>query len=84
MTPTDIARLRLINRQMTHASFRTPGEVVAHMGAVQAQDFPGSKWAVGLRLPAAMGGLTSLSDDPDWCGIVRLVGFGDIIVGIDG
>jgi hypothetical protein len=53
MTPTDIARLRLHNQRIAHATFRTPGEVVAHLGAVQAQDFPGSKWAVGLRLPGA-------------------------------
>jgi hypothetical protein len=30
---------------------RTPADVVAHMGAVQAQDFAGGKWAIGLRLP---------------------------------
>lgn len=60
MTPSDIARLRLNNQQIAHASFRTRGEVVAWMGAVQAQSFqgriPGSKWAVGLRLPTATGG----------------------------
>jgi hypothetical protein len=27
----------------------TPGEVVAHMGAVQAQDYRGGLWAVGVR-----------------------------------
>jgi hypothetical protein len=50
---SDIARIRLHNQQIAHSSFRTPGEVVAWMGAVQAQDFPGGKWAVGLRLPRA-------------------------------
>ena len=25
--------------------------MVAHLGAMQAQDFPGAKWALGLRIP---------------------------------
>lgn len=30
-------------------AFRRPSEVVAWLGAVQAQDYPGAKWALGLR-----------------------------------
>lgn len=30
--------------------FETPGELVAYMGAMQAQDYVRSKWAVGLRI----------------------------------
>jgi hypothetical protein len=31
--------------------FRTAGEVVAALGAVQAQDYHGAKWALGRRVP---------------------------------
>ena len=31
----------------------TPGEVVARLGAVQAQDFAGARWAVGQRTPGS-------------------------------
>src|SRR5205807_2269233 len=30
-----------------------PDEVVAWLGAVQAQDYPGAKWALGLRMQNA-------------------------------
>ncbi|MGV8882265.1 MAG: winged helix DNA-binding domain-containing protein [Rhodoglobus sp.] len=33
------------------AGFTKPGDVVRHLLAMQAQDFPGAKWSVGLRLP---------------------------------
>ncbi len=49
----DIARQRLNNQQIARPAFATPAEVVAWLGAVQAQDYAGGKWAVGLRLPAA-------------------------------
>src|SRR5438034_5579338 len=50
-----IARLRLRNQQIAQHDFRTPAELVSHLGAVQAQDFAGGKWAIGLRLPNATG-----------------------------
>ncbi|MFN8499008.1 MAG: winged helix DNA-binding domain-containing protein [Anaerolineae bacterium] len=49
----DIIAHRLYNQQLVTPQFRTPAEVVAWFGAVQAQDYPGGKWAVGLRLPSA-------------------------------
>ena len=49
MTGSDIARLRLHNQQIARAAFKQPGEVVAWLGAVQAQDYLGALWAVGLR-----------------------------------
>jgi hypothetical protein len=52
-TPPEIARLRLHNQLLSHSSARTPAEVVAWLGAVQAQDFAGAKWSLGLRLPEA-------------------------------
>lgn len=49
----DIARHRLHNQQIAASLFTSPGEVVAWLGAMQAQDYPGTLWAVGLRLPDA-------------------------------
>ncbi|MGB8647384.1 MAG: winged helix DNA-binding domain-containing protein [Anaerolineae bacterium] len=51
MTTSDIIRQRLNNQQITSTDFATPNEIVAWFGAVQAQDYPGGKWAIGLRLP---------------------------------
>jgi Winged helix DNA-binding domain len=49
----NIAIQRLHNQQLVQTTCRTPGEVVAWLGAVQAQDYAGAKWALGLRLPGA-------------------------------
>ena len=49
----DFIAHRLHNQQLVGTHFKTPGEVVAWFGAVQSQDYPGGKWAVGLRLPGA-------------------------------
>jgi hypothetical protein len=46
----DIPYLRLYNQQIIGSKFRTPKEIVGWMGAMQAQDFGMSKWAVGVRL----------------------------------
>jgi hypothetical protein len=53
MTPADILRLRLENQGLARASFRKPEDVVAWFGAVQAQDYLGALWALGLRLRKA-------------------------------
>lgn len=49
---------RVIERRLAHHRLAGAGatsveEVVASMGAMQAQDYPGALWAVGLRLPGA-------------------------------
>lgn len=49
----EILRLRLENQGLARASFRTPEEVVAWFGAMQAQDYLGSLWAIGLRMRSA-------------------------------
>ncbi len=49
----DIAVQRLHNQQLVQTHCRTPGEVVAWLGAVQAQEYLLAKWALGLRLPDA-------------------------------
>jgi hypothetical protein len=49
----DSARQRLQNQRLTGAKFASPGEVVQRLGAVQAQDYAGAKWAVGQRMDGA-------------------------------
>lgn len=49
----DLIRNRLVNHKLAGSALRDPRDVVAWFGAVQAQDFPGAKWAVGLRTAAA-------------------------------
>jgi hypothetical protein len=50
MKPSDIARLRLFNQHIAAQRFKKPAEIVGYLGAVQAQDYAGAKWAVGMRL----------------------------------
>lgn len=51
---SDIALVRLRNQQLEHPRFRNPGKVVGWLGAVQAQDYAGAKWSLGLRLPGSV------------------------------
>ncbi len=53
MTPSEVLRRRLENQALARAGFRKPEDVVAWFGAVQAQDYLGSLWAVGLRMARA-------------------------------
>jgi hypothetical protein len=53
MTNTTLAQQRLVNQHITAATFEQPAEVVRWLGAVQAQDYAGAKWALGLRMRAA-------------------------------
>jgi hypothetical protein len=52
----DIVTLRLRNHLLAAHGLKTPREVVAWMGAMQAQDYGMAKWAVGVRLPGATSG----------------------------
>lgn len=45
-----ISQLRLYNQKITHSDLTSPADVVRRMGALQAQDFIMSKWAIGLRM----------------------------------
>ena len=47
----EIVEQRIINQQLAGTKFKTPEEIVSWMGAMQAQDYAMSKWAVGVRLP---------------------------------
>ena len=53
MNLRDIAYLRLINQQIAGSEFKTAKEIVGWMGAMQAQDFAMSKWAIGVRFPGS-------------------------------
>jgi Winged helix DNA-binding domain len=53
--PTSIAARRLAAQQIARPAFRTPGDLVTWMGAVQAQDPAAARWAVGLRLARGCG-----------------------------
>jgi hypothetical protein len=53
MTDSDIARRRLQHQSIAPASAGTAADVVRRLGAVQAQDYAGATWALGLRLHAA-------------------------------
>ncbi|HEU4715616.1 MAG TPA: winged helix DNA-binding domain-containing protein [Candidatus Saccharimonadales bacterium] len=47
----DIANLRLSSQHIAQADFKTAHDVVAWMGAMQAQDYNGALWAIALRTP---------------------------------
>jgi hypothetical protein len=50
-TPPGFLPTRLHNQQLVDSKLRKPAKVVSWLGAVQAQDFSGAKWAIGLRSP---------------------------------
>lgn len=50
MTSLNIAQQRLSNQHIAGGKFEKPSEVVSWLGAVQAQDYLGALWAVGLRM----------------------------------
>ena len=51
MNTISITNMRLVSQQLITADFKTPGEVVSWMGAMQSQDFSMAKWGIGSRLP---------------------------------
>ena len=48
----DIARRRLFAQHLVTPALATPADVVRTLGAVQAQDYSGAKWALGMRMRA--------------------------------
>jgi hypothetical protein len=50
---TEITHCRLLNQRIAVPDCRKAEEVVAALGAMQAQDYTGALWSVGLRLPDA-------------------------------
>ena len=53
MRHIDIARWRLHNQRISANRFQEPTEAVRWLVAVQAQDYSGAKWALGLRMQTA-------------------------------
>ena len=53
MPSLNLAGCRLANQQLAQQRFARPADVIAWLGAVQAQDYTAAKWAVGQRLAAA-------------------------------
>lgn len=51
MMRSQIANLRLVSQRIAGTALRTPAELVSWLGAVQAQDYLGSLWSIGLRIP---------------------------------
>jgi hypothetical protein len=45
----NLASWRLHNQELSRQDCARPEDVVEWLGAVQAQDYPGAKWALGLR-----------------------------------
>ncbi len=53
MAKSSIPQLRLHSQRLDGSRFHSPVEVVRWLGAVQAQDYPAAKWAVGQRTRTA-------------------------------
>lgn len=48
-----ISNTRVLSQQLADPQFDNPRDLVSWMGAVQAQDYAMSKWALGIRLKTA-------------------------------
>ena len=53
MNTSDILRIRLRSQLIEDGTATTPREAVSRLLGVQAQDYAGASWAIGLRLPAS-------------------------------
>ena len=53
MNLSEIGRLRLHNLLIFQSSFEQATDVVAWLGALQAQDYAGALWSIGMRLTGA-------------------------------
>jgi hypothetical protein len=49
VSPADLIRSRLANQRLSRSDDVTPADAVEWLGAVQAQDYPAARWALGLR-----------------------------------
>ena len=53
MTVAEILQQRLRSQHLLHSQAQSPANVVSRLLAVQAQDYLGSLWAVGQRMPGS-------------------------------
>jgi hypothetical protein len=51
MKQSDIIFHRLLNQQIAETKLNSTQKMVGYLGAMQAQEYAMSKWAIGLRLP---------------------------------
>jgi winged helix DNA-binding protein len=63
LSPDEVLRLRLANHHLADPAPEDAATLVAHLGAVQAQDYPAAKWALGLRLRGATDALLDAAFD---------------------
>ena len=54
MTNLNISQQRLISQHIVGDLFERPDDVVNWLGAIQAQDYLGALWAIGLRMKNAL------------------------------
>jgi hypothetical protein len=54
MLSTELVKTRLDNQGISKSILQFPGDVVKWLCAVQAQDYFGAKWALGLRLTGSI------------------------------
>ena len=57
MNEHEIVRRRLATQHLTGAPLPTPEAAVEWLTAVQAQDYPGASWSIGIRTGASSGAL---------------------------
>lgn len=69
MSHLSIAHERLLHQHIATPTFKTPLDVVSHLGAMQAQDYLGALWAIGLRMEHATE--TSIEDAVRTKSIIR-------------
>jgi hypothetical protein len=50
MLASDITQQRLVNQRIAGSTLERPADVVDWLGAVQAQDYAGARWALGMRM----------------------------------
>ena len=55
-TNAELLSARLRNQQLIGSTKRKPAQVVSWLCAMQAQDYPAAKWAIGLRAPGLQDG----------------------------
>ena len=53
MKTADIPKIRLHNQQLEKGKFIKPDRLLSCLAAIQAQDYQGAKWSLGLRLPGS-------------------------------
>lgn len=53
MTLEKVLQIRMSNHQLKSEKYKHPENIINWYGAIQAQDYPSSKWAIGLRVPGS-------------------------------